>query len=76
MYSMLKNILKRRGLTLRRTGNLIQVRSQSLSTVFQSHSMDEIELWAECLGECLIEGCVMAEPSRYAVKYSRTTTRP
>lgn len=38
----LENILSRKGFILQKVGNLYQVKSKSLKTIYQSHNFDDI----------------------------------
>ena len=67
-------------LTIRKTGNLYQLRS-AVGTIFQSHSLKEIEEYARTsggysFGSPSLSLRMKTDENRTAMKYGRLRTRP
>ena len=77
----LHRMAQRRGCTIRRTGNLIQVVKQGIGTVFQDHRLSEVECY---IGSAPMFMAYNADFGSHfytderpcALKYGRITTRP
>lgn len=75
----LENILSKKGFILQKVGNLYQVKSKSLKTIYQSHNFDDISTKLGSLSGFYTQG---EEYSKETINkpcmtvFGRTTIRP